>query len=197
MEKAAALLIVDLQNDFCPGGALPVADGNRVVEPLNRAAGLMHAQGLPVLASRDWHPPQTGHFREYGGQWPVHCVQGSYGAGFHPDLRLPEGTILLHKGGDPLKDGYSAFEAETAERESLEAVLNTLQVRQLYVGGLATDYCVRNSVMDALQRGFRVTLLTDAVAGVDLVPGDSEAALEEMRAAGAEFCTSAELLRQD
>src|SRR5690349_17714566 len=104
MDKDAALLIVDVQNDFCPNGALAVPGGDRVVEPLNRAAERFAAAGLPVLASRDWHPPVTRHFREYGGSWPPHCVQGSPGAAFHSGLRLPAGTVVLSKGADPEQD---------------------------------------------------------------------------------------------
>ena len=189
VERDTALLIVDVQNDFCPSGALGVPDGDRVVEPLNRAAEFFAAAGLPVLASRDWHPPVTKHFRQYGGSWPVHCVQGSAGAEFHPDLRLPSGTVLLFKGIDPERDSYSAFEAVTGEGVPLAALLTSLGVRHLYVGGLATDYCVNFTAGDALRSGLAVTVLTDAVAGVDVTPGDSVRALEEMKQAGARFCT--------
>ncbi|MBI2354214.1 MAG: bifunctional nicotinamidase/pyrazinamidase [Deltaproteobacteria bacterium] len=194
MERDAALLIVDLQNDFCPGGALPVPEGDLVVEPLNRAAQCFAAAGLPVVASRDWHPPVTRHFREYGGLWPPHCVQGSEGAAFHPALRLPEGSVVISKGSDPERDSYSAFEAATVEGRSLEEFLTSKGVRHLYVGGLATDYCVRSSVLDALRAGFAVTVLTDAVAGVEVAPGDSAKALEEMRQTGAQFGTVNELV---
>ena len=187
MKTGAALLIVDLQNDFCTNGALAVPDGDRVVEPLNRAAQLFADHGLPVLASRDWHPPVTRHFREFGGVWPPHCVQGSAGAAFHPAFRLPEGTIILSKGMDPDRDSYSAFEASTEEGRSLEELLMALGVRRLYIGGLATDYCVRQSTLDALDLGFKVTVISDAVAGVDLKPGDSERALKEIGQAGAGF----------
>ncbi|HEX9079167.1 MAG TPA: isochorismatase family protein [Desulfuromonadaceae bacterium] len=189
MKRDAALLIVDVQNDFCPNGALGVPDGDRVVEPLNRAAELFAAVGLPVLASRDWHPPVTKHFRQYGGSWPVHCVQGSNGAEFRPDLRLPPGTVLLFKGIDPERDSYSAFEAVTGEGVPLAALLASLGVRHLYIGGLATDYCVNFTAKDALRSGLAITVLTDAVAGVDVTPGDSERALKEMERAGAHFCT--------
>ncbi|HEY3307526.1 MAG TPA: bifunctional nicotinamidase/pyrazinamidase [Desulfuromonadaceae bacterium] len=187
MKAGAALLIVDLQNDFCSNGALAVPDGDRVVEPLNRAARLFGDHGLPVLASRDWHPPVTRHFRDYGGSWPPHCVQGSFGAAFHPALRLPEGAIVLSKGTDPEKDSYSAFEALTEEGRSLKELLMALGVKQLYIGGLATDYCVRSSVLDALGLGFNVSVISDAIAGVDVNPGDSDRALKELSLAGAGF----------
>lgn len=192
--RDAALLIVDLQNDFCPDGALPVPGGDRVVEPLNRAAKRFAAAGLPVLASRDWHPPETKHFRESGGLWPPHCVQGSAGGAFHPDLRLPEGSVVISKGADPERDSYSAFEAATEDGRVLMELLAARGVRHIFVGGLATDYCVRSSVLDALKAGFAVTVLTDAVAGVDVNPGDSARAMEEMKQAGAQFSTVDELM---
>jgi len=194
MSRQKALLIVDVQNDFCPGGALHVPDGDRVVGPVNRAADAFAAVGLPVLASRDWHPPITSHFQQYGGQWPVHCVQGTRGAGFHPQLRLPPGTILLYKGADPDKDAYSAFDAFNDKGENLGAVLARLAVDELFVCGLATDYCVKSTVLDALSQGLRVTVIVDAVAGVDVQPGDSARAVAEMKVSGAQFRHSLELL---
>jgi nicotinamidase/pyrazinamidase len=194
MDKGAALLIVDVQNDFCSGGALAVPAGDRVVEPLSRVAACFAAAGLPVLASRDWHPPVTVHFSGYGGVWPPHCVQGSSGAAFHPALRLPEGTLVISKGSEPDSDAYSAFDGRGAGGELLGEILARLQVRQLYVGGLATDYCVRSSVLDACKAGLGVTLLTDAVAGVELAEGDSAKALAEMESAGVTFCPTAEAI---
>ena len=191
MEKDAALLIVDVQNDFCPNGALSVADGGLVIDPLNRAAERFAAAGLLVLASRDWHPPVTRHFTQYGGPWPPHCVQGTPGSDFHPGLRLPADTIVISKGIDPERDSYSVFEATTEQGESLEELLARLEVQHLYIGGLATDYCVRTSALDALRLDFAVTVLTDAVAGVDVHPGDSTRALEEMELAGAQLSTVA------
>lgn len=180
-----ALLIVDVQNDFCPGGALPVPAGDRVVAPLNRAAARFASLGLPVFASRDWHPEETRHFQQYGGPWPAHCVRGSVGAAFHPDLQLPKNTILLSKGTDPRADGYSAFDGVSCSGLPFADLLATFNVDHLCVGGLATDYCVRATVLDALNRGIAVTLLTDAVAGVNIHPGDAQQALEEMQQAGA------------
>jgi nicotinamidase/pyrazinamidase len=192
MKKDAALLIVDVQIDFCPDGALEVPGGDRVIEPLNRVAGCFAAAGLPVLASRDWHPPVTRHFRGFGGVWPPHCVQGSLGAAFHPALRLPEGTLVISKGSDPDSDSYSAFDGRSADGSSLGDILAALHVGHLYVGGLATDYCVRSSVLDARKAGLEVTVLADAIAGVDVATGDSEKALEEMGRAGVTFCTTDE-----
>jgi len=188
-----ALLIVDVQNDFCPGGALAIAGGDRVVAPLNRLAAHCAAQGMPVLASRDWHPSRTRHFREYGGAWPPHCVQGTPGAEFHPGLRLPAGSVVLSKGSDPEEDSYSAFDAVTEDGRHLTDLLKELGVRRLLIGGLATDYCVRCTVLDACRAGLAATVLTDAVAGVDVAPGDSERALAEMALAGAQLCRTDEL----
>ena len=193
MENNSALLIVDVQNDFCPGGALQILGGDRVVEPINRAAQCFAAAGLPVLASRDWHPPVSRHFKDFGGVWPVHCVQGTRGAAFHPGLRLPEGTVLLSKGINPELDGYSAFEGITDDGRTLADLLSALGVRRLYICGLATDYCVLCTTREALRRGFEVTVLTDAVAGVDIVPGESASAIEDMKNAGAHLATVEEL----
>lgn len=193
LQPGDALLIVDVQNDFCPGGSLPVPRGDEVVPVLNEYARRFHEAGRPVIASRDWHPPQTKHFQSGGGQWPPHCVQGTPGAEFHPNLRLPEGTIVVSKGMDPSQDSYTAFDAVTDDGRPLLQLLRELGVRRLFVGGLATDYCVRASVLDALRHGFEVVLLTDAVRGVDVTPGDSERALQEMRAAGAREMTLAEV----
>ena len=196
MPEKAGLLIVDLQNDFCPGGALPVPGGERVIEAVNRAAQQFAAARLPVLASRDWHPLDSSHFRAFGGAWPVHCVQGTPGADFHPALRLPEGTLVISKGVDPDSDSYSAFDGRSADGKPLGDILAALQVRHLYVGGLATDYCVRSSVLGALKAGLEVTVLSDAVAGVDVAEGDSEKALKEMGRKGVTFCTTDEATRQ-
>jgi nicotinamidase/pyrazinamidase len=189
MDKGSALLIVDLQNDFCPGGALAVTAGDRVIAPLSRAAECFKEAGLPVLASRDWHPHRTSHFKDYGGLWPPHCVQGTVGAEFHPDLRLPPETVVISKGSKPDSDSYSAFDGITTESITLMDTLIRLQVRHLYIGGLATDYCVKSTVLDARRAGLAVTLLVDAVAGVEVAAGDSERALAEMASAGARFCT--------
>src|SRR6185369_10798351 len=160
MNNKSALLIVDVQNDFCPGGALQITDGDRVIEPINRAITHFLAAGLPVLASRDWHPPDTGHFLPFGGVWPVHCVRGTEGAAFHPALRLPEGTVVLSKGINPELDGYSAFEGVTDDGRMLMELLRELEVHKLYISGLATDYCVLCTTLEALRNGIKVTVLT-------------------------------------
>jgi nicotinamidase/pyrazinamidase len=182
-DEGSALLLVDVQNDFCPGGALAVPRGGEVIPVLNRLADRFGERGLPVYASRDWHPADTTHFRAFGGPWPEHCVAGSPGAEFHPDLHLPAGAIVVSKGQDRKDDGYSAFEGTTADGRTLGEDLKRRGVSRLYVGGLATDYCVRASVLDARREGLDVTVVLDGIAGIG--EEDSARALDEMRSAGA------------
>ncbi len=185
MEKKAALVIVDVQNDFCPGGSLAVAKGDRVALALNPYIARFAAANLPIIATRDWHPAQTSHFKDFGGIWPVHCVQNTLGADFHPLLQLGAGATVVSKGTAANVDSYSGFDAVDAQGTALAALLRERGVEQIFVGGLATDYCVKQTVLDGLKHGFAVVLLTDAISGVDLAPGDSTRALEEMRHAGA------------
>jgi nicotinamidase/pyrazinamidase len=182
-----ALLIVDVQNDFCSGGALAVRESDRVVESLNEYIQEAVARGMVIYASRDWHPATSTHFAAYGGAWPVHCVQGTPGAQFHTLLRLPPTTIVITKGQDPDAHGYSAFEGRTPDGTLLLEQLRKDHITHLYVGGLATDYCVKASVLDALSAGLRVTVLQDAIAGVNLHPGASSSAVAAMRESGASF----------
>jgi nicotinamidase/pyrazinamidase len=188
-----ALIIVDVQNDFCPGGALAVAEGDAVVPVLNEYAHVFAGRGAPIFVSRDWHPRVTRHFRDYGGIWPSHCVQDTHGAEFHPALALSAGAEVISKGADPTEDAYSAFQATTRDGLPLAAALRRLGVDRVYVGGLATDYCVKATVLDALRHGFAASLLIDASRGVNLRPHDAERAIEEMVRAGAEV-TARELI---
>lgn len=174
-----ALLIVDVQNDFCPGGALAVKDGDLVVPVINRLMGQFDL----VIASKDWHPAQTDHFKK----WPVHCVRETTGAAFHPLLDFSRIQQTFLKGTGTKDDGYSAFEATS---ENLEAYLRGLKADELYVTGLATDYCVRASALDARKRGLKVTLVEDAVRGVEVKPGDVARAMEEMMKAGVRVARS-------
>ncbi len=180
---AKALLIVDVQNDFCPGGALAVPGGDEVVSVLNSYINIFSQNGLPVIASRDWHPQKTIHFRESGGGWPKHCLAGTPGAEFHPDLELPQNVIIISKGLSSQAEGYSVFDGESEDGRVFLDLLRKLGVGQLYVGGLATDFCVKHTVIDALKLGFKVNLLTDAIKGVD--PENAKAAEVEMLAKGA------------
>ena len=191
-DRSPALLIVDVQNDFCAGGALEVARGNEVIPVLNRLAAHMSALGFPVYASRDWHPSKSRHFAINGGAWPVHCVAGTEGARLHPDLDLPPGTLIVTKGIGLDDDGYSDFEGEIAGRGGLLADLRARGVTDLIVGGLATDYCVRATALDARKEGFEVTVVTDAIRPVDVKPGDGQRALEEMKAAGVRLAPASE-----
>lgn len=176
-----ALIIVDVQNDFCPGGSLPVDRGDEVVAPLNKLAEEFLRKGEPVYKSRDWHPAETDHFAAYGGTWPIHCVQETRGAEFHP-LLVDDPRIKIISKDRKDKDSFSAFD-ETGLAEDLRRQ----GVQELWIGGLATDYCVKNTVLDGLKSGFEVKVLEDAVRAVNVQPGDGERALDEMQAAGAKL----------
>lgn len=180
-----ALIIVDVQNDFCPGGALAVPEGHVVVPVLNQYLALAAATGMPIFASRDWHPAETAHFAAFGGPWPPHCIQGTPGAEFHRDLLLPPGTQICSKGTSAIDDGYSALEALLPDGNGMLDTLRTLGIKRLHIGGLATDYCVRATVMDGLRGSFEVFVWEDASRPVDVVEGDGECAMREMLAAGA------------
>jgi nicotinamidase/pyrazinamidase len=191
-----ALLIVDVQNDFCAGGALAVPGGDSVVPTINLVARSVRARGGLVLASRDWHPRESTHFSSHGGPWPVHCVAGTPGAQFHPGLDLPEGTQIVTKGDNPGAHGYSAFDGRMPSGEPLAEGLRARGVRRLLVAGLATDYCVKHSVLDARRAGLDVVVVADAIRGVEVRPGDSAAALAAMTAAGATVLGSDEVLEE-
>ncbi|MEM1601950.1 MAG: nicotinamidase [Candidatus Bathyarchaeia archaeon] len=178
--KEDALIIVDVQVDFCPGGALPVPRGDEVVPVLNEYIRRFRAAGALIVATRDWHPPNHVSFKNYGGLWPPHCVQGTEGAKFHPDLNLPDDVIVVSKATDPSREAYSGFEGT-----DLEERLRRAGVRRVFVGGLATEYCVKSTVLDALRYGFETFLLEDAVRGIDATPGDVEKAIKEMLERGA------------
>lgn len=183
-----ALLIIDVQNDFCPGGALAVPDGDKIIKVLNKYIEIFLKKGWHILATRDWHPEKTTHFASGGGKWPIHCVQHTKGAEFHPELKLPDGAIIISKGMDPRSDSYSCFQGYDSKGRDFLSVLRDLKIKELYTGGLATDYCVRASVLDGIKNGFKVILLMDAIKGVDIVPCDSERAVQEMVRSGARAC---------
>lgn len=177
-----ALLIVDLQNDFCPGGAMGVKDGERVVPVINSIIDRFDL----VISSQDWHPADTIHFE----QWPPHCVADTAGADYHPLLEREKIDLRLRKGTENKDDGYSAFEATNA---SLTTFLQENNIQSLYVCGLTTDYCVKASVLDALSEGFHTYLVTDAIAAVNMHPGDDKKALQEMYGAGCILVESQEI----
>ncbi len=184
--KRKALVIIDVQNDFCPAGALAVPEGDKVVPALNKYIEIFFKEKNPIFATRDWHPKKTKHFASAGGVWPDHCVKGTKGAGFHPDLKVPQSAVIISKGMDPKSDSYSCFQGYDSKGRDFLTLLRKLKIEELYMGGLATDYCVKASVLDALKNGFKVKLLIDAIKGVDIKHGDSEKAIEEMIMAGAE-----------
>ena len=184
-DQKKALIVVDVQNDFCPGGSLAVAHGDEVVAPLNRLIKEFLDRGEPVFKTRDWHPAKTKHFAAYGGVWPVHCVQNTHGAEFHPDLIDDPRINIISKGIDESADGYSGFDGT-----QLAQLLREQDVEEVWVGGLATDYCVKHTVLDALHEGFRVKALADAMRAVNVNPADGTKAIEEMRSKGAEIVGS-------
>lgn len=176
-----ALVVVDVQNDFLPGGSLAVPRGDEVVPVLNRYLDAFMRRGLPIFATRDWHPPNHCSFQSYGGPWPPHCVAGSEGAAFAPALELPASSVLITlKGTQPEKDAYSAFDGT-----DLDARLRAQGVGRLFAGGLATDYCVLCTVEDGLKAGYAVVLLQDAIRAVNVRPDDGERAEAEMVRLGA------------
>lgn len=183
-----ALVIVDVQRDFCSTGALPVAGGDEIVPALNKYARKFSRAKAFVVATKDWHPRNHVSFIEYGGMWPSHCVKRTTGARFHPGLKIPRGTTIIPKGTSPSEEAYSAFDGTDLEQE-----LKARCIGRLFVGGLATDYCVKRTVLDALGLGFNVVLLEDAIRGVDINPKDSEKAVEEMLTKGAKKSTLSDL----
>ncbi len=187
-DRQTVLIVVDVQNDFCPGGALAVPEGDRVVPVLNRYIEVFVRAGAPVYATRDWHPPNHCSFKAQGGPWPVHCVQETSGAQFHPQLILPKDVVVISKATDPREDAYSGFQGtDLAQR------LKGQGIQKILVGGLATDYCVKSTILDGLKAGFTVYVLSDASRAVNVNPGDGPKAVQEMLAAGAQELTLAQL----
>lgn len=182
---ARALLIIDFQNDFCPGGELAVEAGDQIAGPIKRLAPEFDY----VFATRDWHPPDHSSFETQGGPWPVHCVQGTPGAELHSSMRGLEIEAIADVGREREDQGYSGF-----EKSELAEWMRERGVEEVAVCGLATDYCVRASAIDACREGFDVTVVTDAIRAVEVNPGDGERALTEMREAGAQLASSDQLL---
>jgi len=175
-----AVIVVDVQRDFCPGGALPVSEGDAVVPVLNHWVSAAEKAGALVVASRDWHPPGHISFTSEGGPWPAHCLRGTEGANFHTDLKLPADALIVSKGEHREFDQYSAF-----DRTGLGDRLREKGIKRLWVGGLAQDVCVRSTVLDALKEGFEVHVIVDGTRPVNVQPEGGEKAFQEMKAAGA------------
>ncbi len=188
-DASTALIVVDVQNDFAdPGGSLYVNEGEKVVAPINEEIRKAQQAGALVVYTQDWHPPSTPHFEKDGGVWPVHCVQGTWGADLHPDLEVIGEVVQKGTGGE---DGYSGFtvrDPETGEISDtrLEALLRERHVTKAVVVGLATDYCVKETAMDAAEKGFKTVVVSEMIRPVNLEPEDGERALQEMRDAGAQ-----------
>jgi len=187
--KGDALIVVDMQNDFLPGGSLAVPRGDEVVPVMNRYTSVLHSLGLPIYATRDWHPEGHCSFQAQGGPWPPHCIAGTPGARFASGLELPPETVVISKARTVEKDAYSGFEGtDLAQR------LRAQGVGRLFIGGLATDYCVLNTVRDAIKEGFTVYLLDDAIRAVNVQPDDGHKAHMEMERLGARSLGSVEAL---
>jgi len=183
-----ALIIVDVQNDFCPGGSLAVPRGDEVVPVINDLIQRFREKAQLIVATRDWHPEEHCSFRLQGGPWPPHCIRGTEGARFHHDLNLDEQVLIISKGTQPDREAYSGFEGT-----DLQEKLQKAGVDQVYVCGLATDYCVKATALDARQGGFKTTVVTDAIRGVDVKEGDSQRALGEMKGKGIDLLLSREV----
>ena len=184
-----ALIVVDVQRDFLPGGSLPVPDGDAVVTPINLLLRRFEKEDLPIFATRDWHPQDHCSFVDRGGSWPPHCVQDSTGSEFAPTLRLPNDATIVSKGTHPVADAYSGFDGT-----DLELRLKEAGVRRVIVGGLATDYCVLATVRDAVAAGFDVVVVDDAIRAVNVEARDGDTALKAMRDLGVSTANSAELV---
>ncbi|NDP39808.1 MAG: isochorismatase family protein [Rhodoferax sp.] len=184
LQVGDALLIVDVQSDFLAGGSLAAPQSDEVIPVLNGYLAAFQQAGLPVLATRDWHPSDHCSFRPQGGPWPPHCVAGSAGANFASGLKLPVDVIVISKATDRQRDAYSGF-----EDTELDPLLRKAGVSRLFIGGLATDYCVLHTVRDALKLGYQTLLLQDAVRAVDVQPGDGERAVADMLKQGARAVT--------
>jgi nicotinamidase/pyrazinamidase len=190
IKRGDALIIVDLQNDFLPGGALAVPEGDRVISPLNDVIQKFQDENLPLFFTRDWHPPHHSSFLESGGSWPVHCVKDTKGASFATGLAVPEGAAIISKASESDTDEYSGLRGFDGDGNRLDEILKRQNIRRVVIGGLATDYCVLNTVLDALDLGCEVYVLTDAVRAVNVKPDDGTRAVRNMTDRGARFLTS-------
>lgn len=195
LREGDALLVIDIQNCFLPGGSLGVAGGDEVVPPLNRAIAIFSRKGLPVFLSRDWHPTNHCSFVAQGGPWPPHCVQHTEGAAFAANMRIPEAAVIISKATDPEVEEYSDMTGRDPTGSTLDALLRKLSVGRIFIGGLATDYCILATVRDARRLGHEVYVLIDGIRAVDVKPGDGERAIKEMEERGAVLITTEMLTR--
>jgi nicotinamidase/pyrazinamidase len=175
-----ALIVTDIQNDFLPGGALPVREGDQVIPMMNEYIRIFKSGKAKIIISRDWHPKDHISFKSQGGSWPPHCVQNTTGSEFSPDLKIPKDVIIVSKATDPAKEAYSVFDGT-----DLASKLKTQGIQRVFIGGLATDYCVKESVLHAMKLGFQVAVLIDGIRGIDAKPGDVEKAMDDMMKHGA------------
>lgn len=189
-ETKRALVVVDIQRDFCPGGALPVPGGDEIIPAVNQLVSEFEEAGLPVFFTRDWHPSNHVSFKASGGPWPPHCVRDTPGASFHPSLAVPADAQVIDKGTLQAEEAYSGFQGT-----HLANKLHSLNVNQIYVVGLATDYCVKNTVLDGAAQGFETYVVADCVRGVNLKRTDSATALRTMLSRGARQTTSGSLTK--
>ncbi|GJL54743.1 MAG: nicotinamidase [Nitrospirales bacterium] len=186
--KTSALILIHLQNDFFPGGTLAVTNSDQILPYVNHYIAFFQHHGAAIMATRDWHPPNHCSFQEQGGPWPSHCIQGSRGAQFHADLHLPTGSLIISGATNPPKEVHSGFDGT-----SLADYLEDREATTIYVVGLATEFWVKQTVLDGIKLGLRTVVLEDAIRGVNVQPNDSEHALQEMAEAGAIRATASNI----
>jgi nicotinamidase/pyrazinamidase len=189
MRPTDGLIVVDIQRDFCPGGALPVPQGDTIIDVVNRIIQVAEQSQSTIVYTRDWHPENHLSFKEFGGIWPPHCVQWTPGAEFHPSLYLSEKGIIVSKGTHPEFEAYSGFQGT-----QLHEILQSRKINRLFIVGLATDYCVKETALDALRYKYETYVVEDAVRGVNVHPEDSEKALQTIMENGGKIIRSEELL---
>jgi nicotinamidase/pyrazinamidase len=189
-KRGDALIVVDVQNDFLPGGALAVPEGDRIISPLNDVIQKFQDENLSLFFTRDWHPQHHSSFLESGGSWPAHCVKDTKGAAFASSLNVPDGAVIISKASEPDTDEYSGLKGFDSDGTRLDDLLKRENVRRIVIGGLATDYCILNTVLDALDLGCEVYVVTDGVRAVNVKPDDGATAMQDMSDKGARFVLS-------
>ncbi|HBR15241.1 MAG TPA: nicotinamidase [Candidatus Omnitrophica bacterium] len=185
MSHHQGLLIVDVQNDFCRGGAMPIAQAETIIPVINNYIEYFYTRSAAIIATRHWHPATTSHFETFGGLWPSHGIRDTPGALFHPSLTLPRDVLIVSKGMQPDEEGGSAFEGVDSKDKSFLMVLKERKVKELFIAGFATEYCIKATVLDALENNFAVNLLMDAIKGVHIEPEEAEYAVKKMLRKGA------------